>query len=360
MEPLKPSKTVVFVNFSITWGGGEFQHLSLAKEFVRQGHRVLIIAHPQSELYQRATEANIETHTIAVGKISFLNPFILFKINSILQNIAPDAVILNSSLELKHFAFATSYKKYNLIYRRGYHTPIKAKAINKFCFKRLNRVVAISQFVLNTTLKDVSRYCRHTPTVINNGIYPLKNDTTLLPNYAAHRLLAIGRLVEYKQFGLLIEAMPAIIAQDSAAELWIVGEGVERENLQTLIIQLNLQQKVFLKGFCDNISEIIPQCSLFIHPANVEAFGVVFLEAMRQKLPCVTFKGHAGDEIIINNTTGLLISDSIPQELANGTAKLLKDTALLEKMGKAAFQRFNSNYTIEHSVNQYLKLIEQN
>ncbi len=350
-------KTVVFVNFSINWGGGEVQHLSLAKEFISQGYHSIIVCQLNSALWKKATEQGISVQLLNVSKLSFLNLRKLHHIRKMLKKIQPSAIILNSSLELKHFAFATSHKRYNLIYRRGFHAPIKLNNVNKFCFERLNRVVAISEFVKNSTLKKLSPFCRNPIVVINNGIPPLFDFD--LPKYNSKRIIAIGRLVAYKQFDILIKAMPTLLKFEPQAELWIVGEGEERQNLERLIIDLNLSENVFLKGFSSDIPSLISQSALLVHPASEEAFGVVFLEAMRQKIASVTFEGHAGDEIIENGLTGLLIKERSPESLALGISRIISDETMLKEMGINAFNRFNNCFTIEHSVQNYIKLIKQ-
>ena len=353
----KITKTIVFVNFSISWGGGESQHLSLAKEFIRQGHIAVIITQPGSTLAKICNKENIPFHTLSVKKLTFLSPIKLLAIRQLLKSIQPDAIILNSSLELKHFAFATSHRQYNLIYRRGFHSPIKANFINKYCFKRLNRVVAISKFVEINTLNSISHYCHHPVSIINNGITPLKSFDR--PRYDKKRIVAVGRLVPYKNFDLLIKAMPPLLKTVPEAELWIIGDGEDKKKLTQLIQDLKIEHCVTLKGFREDIPQLLSEGSLLTHPATKEAFGVVFLEAMRQQLSCVTFKGHAGDEIIVNTKTGLLISPSSPEDLAQGLSTILDDEEQLKAMGEAAYQRFNNNFTIEHSVNKYLHLINQ-
>jgi len=346
---------IAFVNFSMTWGGGEAQHLALANEVMRQGHTALIVTQANSELCKRANDVGITTETLKVSKLSFLNPIVLQHIRSMLRRQQPNAVILNSSLELKHFACATSSKHYKLIYRRGYHTLIKASAVNRYCIKRLSKLVAISEFIKHNSLKTIAPFAKDEVAIINNGISPLEDIS--LPDYQAKRIIAVGRLVEYKQFDILIKAMPQIIQQVPEASLWIVGEGELSTELTQLISDLHLQDNVKLKGFSDDIPSLLAQSSLFVHPAKEEAFGVVFLEAMRQYLPCISFSGHAGDEIIVQGKTGLLVDKQSPDDLAHNISSILNNSEQLEQMGKYAKERFSNHFTIEKSLNKYLALI---
>ncbi len=349
------TNTIAFVNFSKTWGGGEAQHLALAMEMISQGIKAVIITQENSELEKEAKKNKIPTLQITTGKLSFLNPLTCRKIRQITKKTNPDALILNASLELKHFAFALNSKHYCLIYRRGYHTLVKDSLINRYCIKKLTHLVAISEFIKKNALKAVAPYAKKEITIINNGISPL--NTIQQPDYSTPRIVAVGRLVEYKQFDILIKAMPLVLEKIPNANLWIIGEGEKKRELEQLSNTLNVEDNVILKGFSNNVPALLSECSLFVHPAKEEAFGVVFLEAMRQQLPCVSFKGHAGDEIIEQNKTGIIIEEQSPQALAQGIINILENRERLMTMGKNAGNRFINNYTIESSVKKYLSLI---
>lgn len=348
-------QTVLFVNFSNGWGGGELQHLELAVEFDRRGYEVVVLTQPQSELSLKANEKGIKVFSIKVNKLTFLSPIVINKIRKLLSQLNPSAIILNSSIELKHLTFCTSYKKFNLIYRRGYFSSIKPSLLNRFCISRLKYLVVISEYLQKRALDSISKYCQNPPVVIHNGISTLSSFEK--PQYLRKRMVAVGRLVESKKFELLIKSMPSILNEVPDAQLWIIGDGPQKEHLEKFINQLHLNDSVFLKGFQKDVTSILSQSSLFVHPAKEEAFGVVFLEAMRQKLPCIAFTGHAADEIIEHGKTGLLVSELTPEALAMSITKLLKSEEELTKMGQAGYERFKSLFTIEKSVEKFIQLI---
>lgn len=347
---------IAFVNFSTTWGGGEAQHLALAKETIRQGQKAIIITSLGSLLSVKARDARIPTIDLKVSKLSFLNPLLHYKIRTLLSEIEPEAIILNASLELKHFAISTSKLKHTLIYRRGFFANIKVSQLNRFLFSRLSSIVAVSDYVKNHSLKQIAPYSPSIQTIYN-GIEP--NKITALPKYRNKRLVAIGRLDSVKQFDLLIRAMPEVLKHIPDASLWIIGGGALKAELAQLINELKLQKHITLKGFRNDVPELLSHCSLLVHPAKYEAFGVTFLEAMRQNLPCISFRGHAGDELILHNNTGLLVSNQNAKELSDSIVSVLNKPKQLETMGKAAYDRFTDHYTIQECVNNYLKLIDK-
>lgn len=351
------NKTILFVNFSTFWGGGESQHLGLAEEFINQGHNSVVMTQPNSVLLDRAIEKNIPTEVLKITNVSFLNPFVLSAIRNVLNRINPDAVILNSSLELKHFAFATSSKKCKLIYRRGFFSLVKPKMITKFCIKRLSALVAVSNHVKDVSLSAIAPFSRHEVVVINNGIKPAAVKT--IPAYESKCIIAVGRLDACKQFDILIKAMPSVLAKVPQATLRIVGDGEEYGKLAQLIIDLNLSAQVSLLGFQSNVAQLLSESALFVHPSKYEAFGVVYLEAMRQKLASITFSGHAGEEIIIDKETGVIVDKLNSHSLSDSICSIIDNADQLKIMGEKAYSHFLNNYTIEQSVRKYLKLINK-
>ena len=349
-------RRIVFVNFTADWGGGELQHLELAREFKRQGYAVAVCARPGSALIQKARALGLETLALQVGKWSFLSPTILRRLKTLLREARPAAVVFNGSLELKHLVLCGAHRDFAMVYRRGYHKIVKPTVLNRFYFRRITHLVAISDFVRRNALGAILERGFGPATVIHNGLLPGENGP--LPAYDAQQIVAVGRLVEYKRFDLLIAAMPAVRQRVPGARLWIVGDGPQKEDLENRIRSLGLEGAVRILGFRNNVAEILSRASLFVHSAREEAFGVVFLEAMRQRLPCVAFRGHAADEIIEHGRTGLLVDEFSAPALADAIAGLLGSAKTLERMGQAGHARFLSRFTIEKSAEKFRRLLE--
>jgi glycosyltransferase involved in cell wall biosynthesis len=98
------------------------------------------------------------------------------------------------------------------------------------------------------------------------------------------RLLAIGRLVPVKQFEVAIEAVAVANreAGEELADLVIVGDGPERENLESLSRSLTREVNVIFKGWLEGktLRDQIIEADVLVITSKFEPYGVVVLEAM--------------------------------------------------------------------------------
>jgi N-acetylgalactosamine-N,N'-diacetylbacillosaminyl-diphospho-undecaprenol 4-alpha-N-acetylgalactosaminyltransferase len=121
-------------------------------------------------------------------------------------------------------------------------------------------------------------------------------------------IMAMGRLVPNKNFAMLIEAY----AQAQMSEqLFILGEGSERENLQALIARLGLQGRVHLPGFCANPYAVLKHAALFVLPSNAEGFPNSLLEAMTLRVPVVSTNCLSGPAEVLAEVARERVSEPV-------------------------------------------------
>lgn len=90
-------------------------------------------------------------------------------------------------------------------------------------------------------------------------------------------IVAVGRLDKIKGFDLLIRAVSELKFD---FELKIYGQGGERQNLQNLIDSLNLQDRVQLCGFCDDVAAALSASHLHVISSRKEGFPVILIEGI--------------------------------------------------------------------------------
>ena len=90
-------------------------------------------------------------------------------------------------------------------------------------------------------------------------------------------IVAVGRLDKIKGFDLLIRAASELKFD---FELKIYGQGGERQNLQNLINSLNLQDRVRLCGFCDDVAAALAASHLHVISSRKEGFPVILIEGI--------------------------------------------------------------------------------
>ena len=128
--------------------------------------------------------------------------------------------------------------------------------------------------------------------------------------------VSVGRLVPIKCFDCLIKAV-SLMKQKIKFRLLLVGDGPEYGNLDKLIIDLQLQEKIQLVGLKtpDEVSSLLCNSDCFVLSSHRETFGIVLIEAMAKGLPVISTK-CGGPEEFVNESNGLLVEPNNSEELA--------------------------------------------
>ena len=175
------------------------------------------------------------------------------------------------------------------------------------------------------------------------------------------RLVSVGRLSQEKGFLDLLKIYSKIIETHPDWTLDIIGDGVERENLENYIKENNLKDKVTLHGFQgkDYIDKILHDSSIYLMTSYTESFGIVLIEAMSHGVPCIAFDSAEGArEIIQSGNNGYLVKNR------NFDAYVLKVNSLIEKkeerkrIGKLAREGVDK-YTSENVDSEWISLLEE-
>lgn len=165
-------------------------------------------------------------------------------------------------------------------------------------------------------------------------------------------VLAVGRLTYQKGFDLLLESWSMI--PDSVRSQWIlkiVGEGVDREKLEKLVIKYNISESVILAGHKKNIANEYESADIFALSSRFEGFGLVLLEALSYQLPVISYSCPAGpSEIIFDGINGYLVDNGNVKVFSEKLCELMSNDKLLEEF------KTNTNYKIERfSRNNVIK-----
>ncbi|MDD3040466.1 glycosyltransferase family 4 protein [Bacteroides sp.] len=98
---------------------------------------------------------------------------------------------------------------------------------------------------------------------------------------------------------------------------------------------------------------------IFVLPTLRECFPLVVCEAMQHELPCVASYEGAIPDIIEEGVTGLLFEKGNAEELANCLRKLLQDSNLRSRMGKAGYERYQANLTIDAYEKKVVECVKE-
>ena len=145
-------------------------------------------------------------------------------------------------------------------------------------------------------------------------------------------LISVGRMVKRKGYDTLLRALAKI--KDEKVKLIILGEGPERENLDRIIVEESLQERVILPGFVTEEQKFqYLSCSdIYVLSSVHEGFGIVLQEAMQVGLPIVATNYGGQVDLIEDGVNGLLVEHCSVDALVDGIQRLLSDRALMSQM----------------------------
>ena len=234
----------------------------------------------------------------------------------------------------------------------------------RMILNRSSRVICTSQRYLDSSpaLARVRQKC----VVVPYGI-PLCGIAEAAPRdiaqirqqFGTRLIVAVGRLVYYKGFEYLIDAM-----QHVHGKLLIVGDGPLRADLERQIVARGLQSKVQLLGEIQNehLAPYYRAAEVFAFPsvARSEAFGIVQLEAMACGLPVVNTDLDSGvPSVSRDNETGLTVAPRDPVALARALNTLLENPALRAVFSAAARKRVHSEFSSERMTQRTMSVYDQ-
>jgi glycosyltransferase involved in cell wall biosynthesis len=156
-------------------------------------------------------------------------------------------------------------------------------------------------------------------------------------------ILALGRLVPYKGFDVLIRAMKWV---DS--KLLLVGTGPLHRKLLRLTESEKLGDKIIMLGRVEDTRPYFAAASVFALPSvtRAEAFGIVQLEAMAAGVPVVNTRIDSGvPEVCSHGTTAITVPPGDPMALGLAIQMLLDRDDLRKQLGEAARARVNAEFS---------------
>ena len=215
-------------------------------------------------------------------------------------------------------------------------------------FRKLDHTIVLCQ-------QDAETYHQYDSAFKPIVIY---NPLTLKPGAPASgttkSFLAVGRFTrQHKGFDLLIEAFYLFSQKNQDWTLNIVGEGVEEELYKTLIKKYNLEDRVTIHPFTNQIQEYYSNAQVYVLSSRWEGMPLVLVEAMSHGLPIVTSDIPVSKEIL--GDFGLYFKNGDIEKLA----ERLEDATHLDwKMKSQEAFEIAKRFDISNIIFRWKELIE--
>jgi len=254
--------------------------------------------------------------------------------------------------------------------QKGYFNlhPKEAKRLKQF-FLGAHQLISVCNSTKELILEYLPELAVKT-TVVHNGIspelFPIMEKATIEEYRSAlglqnkKVLLCVSRLARSKGYEILFRAFKKVLKFLPETMLLIIGNGPEKDNLETLAKELDCSKKICFLGEIPrkklyiyyNISD------LFILTSQQEAFPFVCLEA--NACGKAVIAGHIGGipELVTDNVNGMLVTPDNPDEIADQIVNLLENNTTCNIMGKNARKLVLDEFTSYNMAKKTLKIIQ--
>ena len=238
-------------------------------------------------------------------------------------------------------------------------------AIDRLCLRGYDKVICVSDDLLKRSVKagvPVDRCI-----VLDNAIDLDQYQRTLSRDaakqqlgFSSDRVLigAVGRLSSEKSFDSLIHAADRLIDDGLDVELVIVGDGDQRDALQSLINRLGRNDRIRLLGYRSDMKDIFQAFDVFALSSLREGLPNVVLEAMASGVPVVANPVGGMANLIDDGRTGFLADPNNENSMAVCLARLVVDDAIRRTIGVAGRDVVESRYSFAKRMAQMCNIYD--
>jgi glycosyltransferase involved in cell wall biosynthesis len=334
-------KILVFIH-SLLGGGAERVTANLANQWAEQGDDVTVVTvTPANTDFYKVNSSvkriglNLNNTTKSDNKFRTLRGKIarILALRKLLKTQQPDIALSmmvesNLTLALAGWGLRSTIK----VGSERVHPPALPlgklrEVLRCHLYGYLDAIVALTEESARW-LRQNTR-ARKVVVIPNEAVWPLpRQEPEIAPPTTTHphRLLAVGRLYPQKGFDILIGVFKPLAVQFPNWNLFILGEGPERQSLEKQLAASGLTGRVFMPGQVGNLSDWYSGCDLFVLSSRYEGFPNALVEAMSYGLPAVSFDCPTGpQDIIEHGINGLVIDPDNPAKLKTGLESLMQD-----------------------------------
>lgn len=176
-------------------------------------------------------------------------------------------------------------------------------------------------------------------------------------------ICAVARLDAVKSLDVLIRAYAQVQPEFPDTQLWLVGDGPKRGDLEILAGNLQIHDKVIFWGLRSDVPAILNHATMGVLSSKVEGLPNAIIEYMAAGLPVVATDVGGNPELVIQGETGLLVPSGDSMALSEAILYLLRNHEVACQLGEAGRNRVQENLTVERMVREtemlYQELLDQ-
>ncbi len=352
-------------------GGTENEVLNYATA-LSKGHEVIVFAPKYAQEFcdTGRTFKIVRAKSIGVTKNDFFAmPYFTKEVKKTLLEFMPDIIHCNTVGQMTAYALkfgkkhhipvvCTLHTKFRYCYVHDLKSKVLANILLKFVMRRIRKADAVT--AVSFDMKEEARSYG-----INNDITVIKNGLNAPTGVQAEKtptkiftFLYVGMIAEFKNIAFSLRALSMVREKNKEFTFNIVGRGSDVKKFQKLSKELGLENNVNFVGVIKDkkaLNSYYANADLFLFPSIFDNDALVLLEAGFQGTPSLVLRNTGSAERIVENESGFATDNDL-DAYANKILELMKDKALLERVGKNA----KTIYTPwEDTVEKYLDFYDE-
>lgn len=208
------------------------------------------------------------------------------------------------------------------------HHNSRYRAVRRLAWlfrRRRMAVVAISATQYQRLVELALRPACYVYNAIDLDRFAVREDSG--EQHGVRHMIAVTNLRPVKDLATLVRAFALARARlrerGIEADLRLVGEGPQKEELQALAERLGVGDAVYLLGAREDVPELLQESDLFVLSSRSEGLPISLLEAISSSLPVVVTDVGACREVVEETGAGLVVTPGEPDALADAMVSLL-------------------------------------
>ncbi len=356
-------RRVLFVIPSLRLGGAERVVTLLAKHLPRERFELHVALVEAVGEFLAELPADVHVHDLAAGRVRrAVRPLV-----ALIRRIRPDVVVpnlgyLNLALLAARVALPPSARVMPIEHTTlsgevaAQSHPALWRLAYRWLYPRADRIVACSHAIADDLVSTFgippSRL-----RMLRNPIDEARIEAALAGGASPFHgegphVLAAGRLAHVKGYDRLVDAFALVVSLVPTAELWLLGDGPERERLERSVLEHGLEERVHFAGYQADPYRWMRFSDVFVQSSRREGLPVAVLEAAACGARLVAFDSPGGTREILSAIPGAQL---VPDGDVNGLAR-----AIARAIGPDAPQRARlpEEFRLARVIDDYSRLLE--
>jgi glycosyltransferase involved in cell wall biosynthesis len=355
---------IVHTESSLGWGGQEIRVLSESQGLIGRGHQVRLICPPEARIHDEARNWRVPVVALPIGRKRPVGVKVLYEW---LKANRCDLVSTHSSTDswLTALALLALGRPIPVVRTRHISAPVPLNAPTRWLYTRATARIVTTGAALKKELVERNRFPAQridsVPTGVDGKRYRPgdRRAARAALGLPQERTLVgiVATLRDWKGHEYLIEAFAGL---PPGAQLVIVGDGPRRQILEAFVQKLALRERVMFAG---NQADVVPwlqALDLFVLPSFAnEGVPQALIQAMLAGLPCITTHVGSIAELARHEETALVVPPKDAPAIRTALQELVADEALRKKLGEAARNHAQANFSYEGMLDAMERIYAQ-